>query len=678
MSAPFSFRPPPSGTRGPKNLSEFIARVSAQPGGFRSINEDDLRRQIEEEKNAAKNEDAEMKDGSDDEEAPSVDIATARGDILKNIDIAHREAGTLLEFISLLLTKENPSQAGSTLSQHLRGLVGIGSLGATALPVPNSVVQGRIPENKLMAVGHKLKDINTTADKTLAAAARLQQEIKAETKYWAEVLAVSEHGWPTFHHPQIPHTMGVRFGFTTTSSEFTAPNTAPMLRGDDGTVLLDCGKLCAQPKRIQVSIAEGDKVLGRSQLPKPLPDDAPLEQRVKEARDTIFAVELWHELNREGRSLIGFNVRLEDSRITYQTETGQLISFTLVTLSDPPPDALNAGSQDYVAELINNALHILLEYAHRQNATRAEKVGLGAKKGPAPAYNLLQPVVTYLRHEHALRQLTHFLSDLVGILQSAGVDTASFKMTEAPFVLKPGIPAPEAFILAAIRPADAQFALKITPECRLGIVGRATPAFGTQFVVNLLAPETVVKLELDQPGPTVEDNPLSQWYPPVSLTAPGPLQPPGVPGPIDVFYPRTQSLIQYLVGAVPRALATKYYGSLVENAQTKALAEKQAGAKGRGPSRWYLSHDATGVLTEDKGAIPDVKGDFGLWFRMPLVNASGEEADEGRPVLKVAGLLAESGQAVERSWDYMSTGDGATESLSDLIELLASSPGSRS
>ncbi len=68
-------------------MAEFIARMSAQPGGFRDINEDDLRRQIQEKKNAVREEDTEMKDGSDEEEdAPSMDIITARGEVMKNIE----------------------------------------------------------------------------------------------------------------------------------------------------------------------------------------------------------------------------------------------------------------------------------------------------------------------------------------------------------------------------------------------------------------------------------------------------------------------------------------------------------------------------------------------------------------------------------------------------------------
>ncbi len=214
--------------------------------------------------------------------------------------VAHRDSGILLEFVSLLPSKENPVQASTTLSAHLRQLVGIGTLGATALAAP---AHNRLPDHKMMAVGRKLQDINSSADKTLAAAIRLQQEIKEETKYWAEVLAVSENGWPTFHHPQIPHTMGVKFGFANAAAEFGANSTAPMLRGDDGSVVLECAKACAQPKRLQVTIYEGDTIAGKSSLPKPAPSDAPLEARVKEARDTIFAVELWHELNREGASV---------------------------------------------------------------------------------------------------------------------------------------------------------------------------------------------------------------------------------------------------------------------------------------------------------------------------------------------------------------------------------------
>lgn len=45
-ASPFSLRPWPTGDKKPKNLGEFVARVHAEPGGFRSVSEDQLRDDI--------------------------------------------------------------------------------------------------------------------------------------------------------------------------------------------------------------------------------------------------------------------------------------------------------------------------------------------------------------------------------------------------------------------------------------------------------------------------------------------------------------------------------------------------------------------------------------------------------------------------------------------------------
>jgi mediator of RNA polymerase II transcription subunit 17 len=51
-------------------------------------------------------------------------------------------------------------------------------------------------------------------DSILASASRLEKEIELETRYWQQVLAVSENGWSVCRLPNEKHTLGVRFGFS--------------------------------------------------------------------------------------------------------------------------------------------------------------------------------------------------------------------------------------------------------------------------------------------------------------------------------------------------------------------------------------------------------------------------------------------------------------------------------
>lgn len=64
----FALRPLPYGDRKPKNLGEFIARINAERGGFRSVTEETLRKEIETQDNGVEDsKDVDMDVESDDE-----------------------------------------------------------------------------------------------------------------------------------------------------------------------------------------------------------------------------------------------------------------------------------------------------------------------------------------------------------------------------------------------------------------------------------------------------------------------------------------------------------------------------------------------------------------------------------------------------------------------------------
>jgi mediator of RNA polymerase II transcription subunit 17 len=86
-----SLRPFPVADKAPKNLAEFIARVNAQPGGFRAVTETKLRDAIKarEVTNSGDvdQEDVDMSDGGNDDE-PAKDPLAVRLDVLKEIECA--------------------------------------------------------------------------------------------------------------------------------------------------------------------------------------------------------------------------------------------------------------------------------------------------------------------------------------------------------------------------------------------------------------------------------------------------------------------------------------------------------------------------------------------------------------------------------------------------------------
>lgn len=111
------------------------------------------------------------------------------------------------------MSKEVPTQVMGTIDPDLRNRVGIGSLGSTKLH-EGPFFQQRLQENTMIATGGKLRAINNTANKLLAAATRLQNEMTVETEYWHEVLSIKDGGWPVSRLPSDPLTVAVKFGFS--------------------------------------------------------------------------------------------------------------------------------------------------------------------------------------------------------------------------------------------------------------------------------------------------------------------------------------------------------------------------------------------------------------------------------------------------------------------------------
>lgn len=117
-----------------------------------------------------------------------------------------------LDFVSLLLSKDAPVQASLSISPVLRETVGLGTLGADKIR-DSRITEPQNKDNKCIAKGWKIQNINKTVDSILASATRLEKEIEVETKYWKQILAVNEEGWGVCRLPQERHTLGVRFGF---------------------------------------------------------------------------------------------------------------------------------------------------------------------------------------------------------------------------------------------------------------------------------------------------------------------------------------------------------------------------------------------------------------------------------------------------------------------------------
>ncbi|KAM0356124.1 hypothetical protein ACHAPU_000519 [Fusarium lateritium] len=513
---PLSLRPNPVADRKPQNIAEFITRVNAQPGGFRALSAAKIREEIEQE-NAAngdaqdKDKDADMADADEDEEEDQdamADPQEVRIEMLKNLDVAANTALLTLDFLSLLISKQNPTQAGATLSQGLRDMVGIGTLGADKLDNP-PVTQAKAQEQENIALGFTLMQTDKARDAAEAATSFLQKEVTAEGKYWEEIVAVQKTGWSISRVPQERHILGVRFGFSEAAPEYRN-SLAPLRRGDDGAVQLDCGRLGGVSERVVVTYEMEGQTTGRSALPAETPDDAPLEQRVLEARNTIFSQELWHELTREARTLAAYDVKLDGPRLVCDIDPASKsrVILELVPLSSQASSD-ESLPDSHIAETISLALHVLLGYAHRQNEltrTRPMPPHIPRSRGQQ-THALLRPIIARLMHLHNVELVTKHIGSLLQSLNRAGIPSR-FVLHTATTSLSDSDPAnqgpnqlasSQTMIRNMLQPIEFNIKLTILPNTTFTVRGRTFhfPVTATYYYV--IAPSSSPLLSICAP-----------------------------------------------------------------------------------------------------------------------------------------------------------------------------------
>ncbi|KAK0756555.1 hypothetical protein N5P37_010708 [Trichoderma harzianum] len=614
---PLSLRPFPVADQKPKNLAEFIARVNAQPGGFRSVTEDKLREDLKSSENSdgAADHDEEMSEAGAENDVAEKDPNVARMEVLKNIDIASNIALLTLDSMSLLLSKQNPTQAGLTLSQQLRDMVGIGTLGADRLNDSNST-PAKTKDQEAVAMGWTIMEINKTRDSAEEAAAFLEKEISAESKYWEDIISVRKAGWSVCKVPQERHTLGVRFGFSEAAPEFKNNGLAPMRRGDNGSTDLDFGRLGGVSEALVVTYERDGKVLGRSTT-RSASEDGSLESRVLEARNTIFSQELWHELTKESRSLAAYDVRPEGKKLVCQADDTTKITFELLPLESCPSHDENLP-ENGLAEKTSMALHILLSYAHRYNELmRIRPVPPHiSRTSRQQSYALLRPVLARTMYLKNIEESTQYVGSLVKTLQKAGLPSSVILRTTQASASDPNsrgpnqLSASQTLVRNLLQTQDFTLELTILPEISFIIRARAFsfPVTATYYYI-LLPPSS--------PLPT--------------------MCPPWAEG-----YPSVRTLGDYLRTVVVRVLTNHFVtliasGAILHDETTAAAAE-----------------NASSEAAADKNNVD--------------IHFSMEHEDNDELALS---LSSTSPNGTSNTWKWSVSGPSETRSAKDVVKTLA-------
>lgn len=394
--------------------------------------------------------------------------------LLRSPSQAQNEALTALDFISLLVSKDAPTMAATSMSPLLKQLVPSGTLGFNKVQLPPPV-KAQEEHNKTVCVGWNFKSVETAADALLNSAARLGEEMEREARYWEQVLSISEQQWPLCRMPKEKHTIGVRFGFsegmpiaaifvqqglhTKPASPYFHSRGLAALRPDaNGYIILDQG-LSKKPKSLRIRINDAGLITstsgasahkGYSQA-----GHEGIEALICQARDSLLDEELFHELLRELRGeLLNYGVNLEDHVIRIPIETHnrgvdaqpqRTILIDLIdreehqtqtrSIDEGPNTTLNIEESHVgAADIIPLALRIFLTHAYRLRfRTRSDPPPpVSEEKRVPPVHSLLRPVIAHLQHASAVRGFRDFLVDTINVLKSAGLSARFDTHTVAP------------------------------------------------------------------------------------------------------------------------------------------------------------------------------------------------------------------------------------------------------
>lgn len=402
-----------------------------------------------------------------------------------------------LDFVSLLLSKHAPRQAETSMSAFLKQVAPLGSLNSEAVnppPKPESTTQ----DISTVSRGWRIQNFDSAANKLLKAATRLEGEIATETRYWNEVLAIKDNGWKVCRLPRERQALGVQYGFLEATPIFRDRGLASLRRAEDGSLILDKGRILSQYRYVRIRVKRGSEVMTSPKPAAAVSNDQSIEQRILQARDSVFEEELFHELVREARSMAACGVTTRENLIQIPADGSEI----LLDLVDADEDSAELEKDSLprdrlLADGLAHSIRLLLTFAHRQNLWRRtqEPPALTAKRRPNREYPLLRPALVYLQHSSQVRWLEQFLGDILKTLKSSGLEVlppvahtfANWKLTQPS-----SEPTVEGLVGNFLKPAESVFYGKLlSPGGTYTITIRtnlSSAPFGTMFDVSFTLP----------------------------------------------------------------------------------------------------------------------------------------------------------------------------------------------
>lgn len=263
-------------------------------------------------------------------------------------------------------------------------------------------------------------------------------------------------------------------------------------------------------RHVRVRVKQGNKVFASSKPTGNGANDAdPIEQRILQARDSVFEEELFHELVREARAMAGCRVTTCQNLIHIPVSDEMEILLDLVDADTHEDHVEQNPAQDdsRLADGLSYAIRILLCFAHRQNLRRRTQIPrpLTTTRPATPEYHLLRPALAYLQHLSHVRWLELFFNDIYSVLGDAGLDMAEWTSNTYASWKHPSTSPPpatlEALVERFLRPIESTFSGHLlTTRGSFTVTIRtnlSSQPFGTHYDVSLQLPAVS---DLKSPG----------------------------------------------------------------------------------------------------------------------------------------------------------------------------------
>ncbi|KAF1959567.1 mediator of RNA polymerase II transcription subunit 17 [Byssothecium circinans] len=508
-----------------------ITQLATERGHLRGITEKTLQEDID----AGKDVPEDIMEGTEEgekKEEPSMkakveEIQRARQEMYQKLEFAVFHAGNAMNLVNLCLSRD-PSRNVETAYTPIFKSANVprGSFGIDKGMIPEEserpedveIQQGLKKRRELVMKGSRMEALDWAADSLLNAATELETEIRKETKYWEEVLSISERGWSLQRARKdvrnAPY--AVQYGLPEASDRFKARGLAPLRMNKDGGIILD-PNLRLKPKTLRVRISDNGEITGTSHLSTQGDlDDLAIEQSIQLSRDSLFEEELFHEMSLESRQLLGYGVEYRSSVIHVAVRgLGGPVSGRKILIDcidrDGQTASLHEQSQDWLAQNIAEALRLLLAHEHRMRLYRRSQLPppLTQHRRQQPSPPLLRTLLGMFIHLDAVDSLHAYMHAVAKTLQSAGIDVTLDTSREVSWVKltqnikesrKKDLPAIDQLLHAFTRAFDglASISLPSSSGAQPETITIATrtfigqPVFGSEHKLTL--PPTLIRL----------------------------------------------------------------------------------------------------------------------------------------------------------------------------------------